>query len=41
MLSVIDDYVYDVTHCENEEINECLNAIRMMLDIMQSSLSKW
>jgi hypothetical protein len=35
-LNVIDDDVYDVTHCENEEINECLNAIRMMLDIMQS-----
>ena len=37
-LNVIDDDVYDVTHCENEEINECLNAIRMMLDTMKSIL---
>jgi hypothetical protein len=35
-LNVIDDDVYDATYCENENFYECLNAIRMMLDMMQS-----
>jgi hypothetical protein len=33
-LSVIDDDVYDATYCEN--VYECLNASRMVLDMMQS-----
>ena len=37
-LNVIDDDVYDATYCENEIFYEWLNAIRMMLDMMQSIL---
>ena len=37
-LNFIDDDLYDATYCENENFYECLNAIRMMLDMMQSIL---
>jgi hypothetical protein len=32
--------VYDATYCENEIFYECLNTIRIMLDMMQSILVK-